>query len=97
MRVTVHLASYLRQLVDGRSAIPIDGQFATVADVLAQLFQEHPSLRHRVVDETGKQRQHVNLFVGQDNTRDFQGLGTPVRDGAEVFILPAVSGGSLAH
>jgi molybdopterin converting factor small subunit len=91
--ITVHLASYLRTFADGRSAVTVDGDCRSVADVLARLWQLAPGVRHRVVDEAGHVRQHVNVFVGQDNVRDRQGLDTPVADGAELWILPAVSGG----
>jgi MoaD family protein len=93
MRVTVRLASYLRGLAEGRSAVVLEGEFARVGDVLAALWGRHPGVRHRVVDETGRLRQHVNVFVGQENVRDAAGFGTAVADGAEVSILPAVSGG----
>jgi len=93
MRITIHLASYLRPLAGDRSTVPLTGDFPTVAHALAALWSLHPAVRHRVLDETGAVRQHVNLFVGQDNTRFTGGLATPLADGAEVSILPAVSGG----
>jgi molybdopterin converting factor small subunit len=93
MTVTVRLASYLRPLAADQSTVTLSGDFATVADALAALWLLHPAVRHRVLDETGALRQHVNVFVGQDNTRFTGGLDTPVTDGAEVSILPAVSGG----
>jgi molybdopterin converting factor small subunit len=93
MQVTVRLASYLRPLANDQSAVTLTGDFPTVADVLAALYAVHPGVRHRVTDETGRLRQHVNVFVGQQNIRDAAGPDTPVPDGAEVSILPAVSGG----
>ena len=93
MHVTVRLASYLRPLAGDRSAVSLTGDFARVVDVLAALYARHPGVRLRVWDETGRLRQHVNVFVGQENVRDAAGLDTPVADGAEVSILPAVSGG----
>jgi molybdopterin synthase sulfur carrier subunit len=93
MRVTVHLASYLRALAGDRGAVDVDGDFASVADVLAKLWESCPAVRHRVVDETGRLRQHVNVFVGQENIRDRDGFATPIGNAGEVWILPAVSGG----
>jgi molybdopterin converting factor small subunit len=43
--------------------------------------------------ELGEVRPHINIFVDGQNIRDSGGLGAPVRDGAEIYILPAVSGG----
>ena len=47
-------------------------------------------------NEQGDLRPHVNLFVGSENVRDLSGLATPLADGAELSIIPAVSGGDLA-
>jgi molybdopterin converting factor small subunit len=93
MTITLHLASYLRPLAGEHSTVTLSGDFPTVAHALAALWIKHPAVRHRVLDETGAVRQHVNLFVGQDNTRFTGGLATPLTDNAEISILPAVSGG----
>jgi molybdopterin converting factor small subunit len=50
-------------------------------------------VRDRVITELGEVRPHVNIFVDGESIRDTGGLAAPVRDGAEIFILPAVSGG----
>ena len=70
---------------------------ATVAQALDQLWRLHPGLRDRVLTEQGQVRRHVNVFVGSASIRDTGGLETPVPDGAEIAIVPAVSGGSLAR
>jgi molybdopterin converting factor small subunit len=93
MTITLRLASYLRPLAADQSTVTLSGDFPAVADALTALWAKHPPVRHRVLDETGALRQHVNIFVGQDNTRFTGGLATPLTDGAEVSILPAVSGG----
>ena len=53
-----------------------------------------PAVRDRVLDEQGRVRLHVNVFVGSDSIRDARGLDTPLAEGAEVYIIPAVSGGA---
>jgi len=50
-------------------------------------------VRDRVITELGDVRPHVNIFVDGESIRDAGGLGAPVHDGAEIFILPALSGG----
>lgn len=50
-------------------------------------------MARRLRDEAGMLRRHVNVFVGADNIRDLDGADTVVSDGAEVTLLPAVSGG----
>ena len=93
MTVTFRVPGPLRTFTDGRATVVVDGSPATVGEALALLWQVHPGVRDRVLTERGEVRQHVNVFLGRQSIRDLGGLGTPVRDGAEVWILPAVSGG----
>ncbi len=65
----------------------------TVGEVLTDLWKVCPGLRDRVVTEQGEVRQHLNIFVGEENIRDRNGLATAVMDGCEVTIVPSVSGG----
>ena len=51
--------------------------------------------RDPIITELGEVRPHINIFVDGENIRDSGRLDTPVRDGAEVFVIPAVSGGAL--
>jgi sulfur-carrier protein len=97
--VTVVLPGPLREHAGGAAevvltvpAVPPEGS-PTVAAALDALFARHPGVRDRVVGESGQLRQHVNLFVGSENVRFTGGLQTPLADGAELTILPAVSGG----
>ena len=64
-----------------------------MGEALAALWAVYPGVRDRVVDERGEVRQHVNVFVGDESIRFTGGLGTAVGDGAEIWIVPAVSGG----
>ena len=93
MGATLILPGALRDLADGRSRLELGAGVATVRDALARLRDRAPAVYHRVVTETGAVRTHVNVFVGSDDIRWANGLETPVPDGAEVVILPAVSGG----
>jgi molybdopterin converting factor small subunit len=87
--VTVYIPGPLRGFTAGRDVVELPGAPATLGDALAALFAAHPGLRDRVLTETGALRRHVNLFVGAERA----GLDTAVPDGAELAILPAVSGG----
>jgi sulfur-carrier protein len=96
--VRVRVPSQLRGLVGHSSTVTLDvGDDAcgsvTVAAVLDAIAAEHPALERRVRDERGETRIHVNLFVGDDNVRDLDGLATPIPPGAELSIIPAISGG----
>ena len=93
MSVTVVLPGPLREHAGGAAEVVLPAGAPTVAAALTALFARHPGLRDRVVGETGQLRQHVNLFVGSEDVRFTGGLATPLAAGAEITILPAVSGG----
>lgn len=91
MSVNVRVPTILRTYTGGDSEVAADG--ATVAEVLDDLEARFPGIRARVVDETGTVRRFVNVYVGNDDIRFLEDLGTPVTDGAQVSIIPAVAGG----
>jgi len=98
MQIKVRVPTQLRGLADGEAVVTVDANDGaaggvTVRSVLDALARAHPALERRVRDELGAVRVHVNLFVGADNVRDLDGLDSPVPPGAEVSIIPAVSGG----
>jgi molybdopterin converting factor small subunit len=93
MPVTFRIPSYLAAFADGQSEIAVSGSPRTVREALEALWRLHAGLRDRVVDEQGEVRQHINIFVGNDAIRFADGLATAVPDGAEIMIVPAVSGG----
>jgi molybdopterin converting factor small subunit len=95
MALVFVIPGQLRQFTDGREEICLEGRAASVADALSLLWTAHPGIRDRIVTERGEVRPHVNVFVDGQNIRYAGGLGAGVQDGAEIVILPAVSGGSF--
>ena len=93
MSYTVVIPSPLRELAGGRSEVRLDGHADSVRDALTLLGNDYPKVRDRIVTELGEVRPHVNIFIDGDSFRDVGGLSAPVRNGAEILILPAVSGG----
>ena len=94
MAVLVRIPGALRQFTDNARSLEIDlPEGSDVAALLAKIGADNPSLIRRICDEQGALRQHVNVYIGTDNVRDGQGMATAVPDGAEVYLLPAVSGG----
>jgi MoaD family protein len=91
MSVTVKIPTQLRAAAEGVSETEVGG--ATVAQVLEQLFERFGELRERIADGDGSLRRFVNVYVGGEDIRFLDGLDTPVADGGEVTILPAVAGG----
>lgn len=87
MPVTVRIPSALRHLSGGKAKIEASpGSISEVVSTVADV-------RHRVLDDQGRLRTHVNLFVNGSHIRDLSGLETQLTDGDELVILPAVSGG----
>jgi molybdopterin synthase sulfur carrier subunit len=89
--ITVHVPGPLRDCCAGAAELSLAA--TSVRAVLAEIERRHPALHRSICDETGKMRQHVNLFVNTHHMRDRNGLETPLVPGDEVTILPAVSGG----
>ena len=88
MSVRVRVAALLHSYTGGVSVVEAQG--TTVGEVMDDLDRRFPGLAFRVIDEQGRVRRHVNVFVGQDSVRD---RAAPVPPGAEVFIVGALSGG----
>ena len=86
--ISVRLPTVLRPFAAGAERVQADG--STVGEVFAAL---DPVLRRRLTDEQGALRRHVNIYLGNDNIRDLNGLATPLQDGDELLILPSVAGG----
>lgn len=83
----------LEQFTGERREILVEAAPESLAEALAILWQECPAVRDRVVTETGQVRPHVNIFVDGESAKYSGGLGTPLRDGSEIAIFPALSGG----
>lgn len=91
MAVTVKIPTQLRAAAGGASEASVQG--ATVGDALDDLYAEHPELRDRIAGDDGELRRFVNVYLAGEDIRFLEGLTTPVPDGAELTILPAVAGG----
>ena len=93
MPVIVHLPGPLREYAAGLRSVTLPSGLATVGAAITCLGERHPGVLHRILDEQGRVREHVNIFVGDESIRATGGLATPIQDGSEILIIPAVSGG----
>ena len=93
MSLTFMIPGPLRELTVNRDQVRVDGTADSVSEALSLLWADCPAIRDRMVTELGELRPHINIFVDGESIRYSGGFGTPVRDGAEIFILPALSGG----
>jgi sulfur-carrier protein len=91
MRVTVKVPAQLRVVTDDETEIDVEG--STVGEALEAVFARHEDLRERIIED-GEVRRFVNVYVAGEDIRFRDGLETPLEDGDEVTILPAVAGGS---
>jgi sulfur-carrier protein len=91
MAVTVKLPTQLRAAAGGASEAELEG--STVGEVLDSLFERFSELRERISDDDGSLRRFVNVYLSGEDIRYLEGLETPVDDGSELTILPAVAGG----
>ena len=86
IRFTSHLQRHV-------SCPPAEVRGTTVREALDRVFAENPRLRSYVVDEHGRLRQHVNIFIRDRPVADRSGLSDPVNADDEIYVFQALSGG----
>ncbi|MFV2195662.1 ubiquitin-like small modifier protein 1 [Nocardiopsis sp. LOL_012] len=91
MSASVRVPTILRTYTGDAAEVSAEG--TTLAEVLDDLEANYPGIRARILDDSGKVRRFVNVYVGDEDVRFEQGLQTAVADGAQVSIIPAVAGG----
>lgn len=90
-KATIRIPTPLRSFTGGKDEVAVSA--ATVGDALTALGREHQGILARVLNDKGEVRPFVNLYLGDRNIRSLAGLGTAVKDGDVVSIVPAVAGG----
>lgn len=93
MSVTVRIPGPLRRITNGVDKASVTAE--TLGGVIAELEAAHPGIQDRILDENGSLRYFVNLYLNNEDVRFLDGLATPVNDGDEVSIVPAVAGGAV--
>jgi sulfur-carrier protein len=91
MNVSVRIPTILRSYTGG--AAEVTAQAGTLRDIITGLDAAYPGLAGRILDEGGKLRRFVNVYVGEEDVRLAQGLDTEVPAGLQVSVIPAVAGG----
>lgn len=91
--ITIELPRALGIQLDGGTVVTLDESVATVGEALAALGERSPAALDRVMNERGELRQHVNVFVNDENIRFMKGLESPVAEGSRLYVLAAISGG----
>ncbi|HEV2451213.1 MAG TPA: MoaD/ThiS family protein [Streptosporangiaceae bacterium] len=91
MSVSVRIPTILRSYTGG--AAEVKAEAGSLRAVITGLDADYPGLAGRILDDEGKLRRFVNVYVGDEDVRFAQGLDTPVPAGAQVSVIPAVAGG----
>lgn len=91
------IAGFLTDFANGERQVALDSSVTTLNAALQELWAKHVALRDRVVNERGEIRQHVNIFLNNENVRRLDSLDTEVKSGDEITILPSVSGGDESN
>ena len=81
----------LRAYTNGQSNITVAG--ANISEALTDLTTQYPTIKPHLFNEGGELRPFVNLFIGENNIKDLQGVDTPIKDGDRLVLIPSIAGG----
>ena len=88
---TLRIPTPLRTYTGGKSEVTVS--CAKISEALADLTNQYPAIKPHLFNEGGELRPFVNLFVGEHNIKDLQGVETPIKDGDKVMLIPSIAGG----
>lgn len=89
---TLKIPTPLRYYTNGQAEVTVNGR--DVAGAMRDLVEQYPILEQHLYNGNGELRNFVNLFLGQDNIKDLQGLETPLKEGDTLRLIPSIAGGS---
>jgi molybdopterin converting factor small subunit len=81
----------LRAYTSGKSEVNVTG--SKISETLIDLTSQYPALKPHLFNDGGELRPFVNLFVGENNIKDLQGVDTPIKDGDRIMLIPSIAGG----
>jgi molybdopterin converting factor small subunit len=88
---TIRIPTPLRPYANGQTEVSVQGK--TVAEAVENLMSQYPPLRPNLTNGDGKLRPFVNLYIGENNIHDLQGMETPLREGDRLILIPSIAGG----
>ena len=91
MPVNIRIPTPLRKLTNNEDLVEVTP--GTVGSAIKELQTRFPGIQERLVDETGAVRRFVNVYVNEEDIRFLKNQETPLKDGDEVSIIPAIAGG----
>jgi molybdopterin synthase sulfur carrier subunit len=91
MAILVRIPTPLQKLAGDRAEVSVEG--GTLREALDSLASQNEEFKTRLMDDKGELRRFVNVYVNEEDVRFLQKLDTPLKDGDEVSIVPAIAGG----
>ena len=91
MAKKVRIPTPLRKLTNNEEVVEVKA--TTIGDAIVELQSKYPGIKERLVDENGEVRRFVNVYVNEEDIRFLQNQQTPLKDGDEISIIPAIAGG----
>ena len=91
MAVKVRIPTPLQKLTQEKAEVEVNAK--TIGDLIEALNQSYPGIKERICDEQGNLRRFVNVFLNEEDIRFLEKEKTPLKDGDEVSIVPAIAGG----
>jgi molybdopterin converting factor small subunit len=88
---TLRIPTPLRTYTNGQSEIAVQGN--TVSAAIDDLVSNYPALKTHLLNDAGQLRPFVNLFLGEENVRELQGVETPLKDDDRLMLIPSIAGG----
>lgn len=89
--IKVRIPTPLRPLTKGQGEVQAKAD--TIMQMIETLNGTHPGIKDRLCDDSGELRRFVNIYVNEEDIRFLKGKETPLKDGDEVSIVPAIAGG----
>lgn len=89
--VKVRIPTPLRKLTNNEELVEVAAD--TVGGAIDELQSRYPGIKERLLDEAGQVRRFVNVYVQEEDIRFLQNQATPLKDGDEISIIPAIAGG----
>ena len=89
--IKVRIPTPLRPLTKGQGEVEITA--GSILDLIENLNTAHPGIKARLCDDSGELRRFVNIYVNEEDIRFLKNQQTPLKDGDEISIIPAIAGG----
>jgi sulfur-carrier protein len=91
MAIKVRIPTPLRKLTNNEELVEVKA--GNIGEAIVELQSRFPGIKERLVDDAGEVRRFVNVYVNEEDIRFLKNQQTPLKDGDEISIIPAIAGG----